>query len=38
VDLLVRYVTRAVELFETRNRLYKRVVDAMHRPVSETVR
>ena len=38
VDLLVRYVTRAEERFETRNRLYKRVVDAMHRPLPEPVR
>jgi small-conductance mechanosensitive channel len=33
VDLVVRYVTRASERFETRNRLYKRVVDVLHRPV-----
>jgi len=33
VDLIVRYVTRASERFETRNRLYKRVVDVFRRPV-----
>jgi small-conductance mechanosensitive channel len=38
VDLLVRYVTRAEEVSATRNRLYKRVVDAMHRPVPEAER
>jgi len=32
VDLVVRYVTRAAERFEMRNRLYKRVVDVLHRP------
>ena len=38
VDLLVRYVTRASERFETRNRLYKRVVDAMRRQEAEAAR
>jgi len=38
VDLVVRYVTRASERFETRNRLYKRVVDAMRQPVTEVAR
>jgi len=32
VDLVVRYVTRASERFESRNRLYQRVVDILHRP------
>jgi len=32
VDLVVRYVTRASERFEMRNRLYKRVMDVFHRP------
>lgn len=36
VDLVVRYVTRASERFETRNRLYKRVVDVLHRPAAKT--
>ena len=35
VDLVVRYVTRASERFEMRNRLYGRVIDAMHRPAAE---
>ncbi len=32
VDLVVRYVTRAAERFEMRNRLFKRVVDVLHSP------
>jgi small-conductance mechanosensitive channel len=35
VDLVVRYVTRASERFEMRNRLYRRVIDALHRPTAE---
>jgi len=35
VDLVVRYVTRASERFEMRNRLYQRVVDVLHRPAAE---
>jgi small-conductance mechanosensitive channel len=35
VDLVVRYVTRASERFEMRNRLYGRVIDALHRPMAE---
>jgi small-conductance mechanosensitive channel len=35
VDLVVRYVTRASERFEMRNRIYGRVIDALHRPTAE---
>ena len=34
VDLVVRYVTRASERFETRNRLYKRVMEALRKPAA----
>jgi small-conductance mechanosensitive channel len=32
VDILIRYVTRASERLEIRNRLYERVIDALHKP------
>jgi small-conductance mechanosensitive channel len=32
VDLVVRYVTRASDRFEMRNRLYKRIMDVLHKP------
>jgi small-conductance mechanosensitive channel len=32
VDILVRYVTRASERLEVRNRLYDRVIDVLHNP------
>jgi len=32
IDILVRYVTRASERFEMRNRLYQRVIDTFHKP------
>lgn len=32
VDLVVRYVTRAADRFEMRNRLYKRIMDVLHSP------
>jgi small-conductance mechanosensitive channel len=32
IDLLVRYVTRASERFEVRNRIYQRVVDLLQKP------
>ena len=35
VDLEVRYVTRASERFEMRNRLYRRVLSALHETASE---
>ena len=31
IDLLVRYVTRASERFEVRNRLYQHVIDLLHK-------
>lgn len=31
IDILVRYVTRAADRFEMRNRLYQTVIDLMHR-------
>jgi small-conductance mechanosensitive channel len=35
-DVEVRYVTRAAEREETRNGLYRRVIDLLHRPVTAT--
>ncbi len=32
VDIVVRYVTRASNRFETRNQLYQRVLDVLHKP------
>ena len=32
LDVLVRYVTRASERFELRNRLYQRLIDVMREP------
>jgi small-conductance mechanosensitive channel len=32
VDILVRYVTRASDRIEVRNRLYERVIDVLHKP------
>lgn len=32
IDILVRYVTRAGDRFEMRNRLYQAVIDLMHKP------
>ena len=34
IDILVRYVTRASERFGVRNRLYQRVIDLLHKPIS----
>jgi hypothetical protein len=31
IDVVVRYVTRASERFEVRNRLYQRVIDLLHK-------
>src|ERR1700678_4334206 len=31
IDILVRYVTRAGDRFETRNRLYQSVIDLLHK-------
>jgi len=35
VDLVIRYVTRASDRFELRNRLYKRVMDVLHGPAAQ---
>lgn len=32
IDVLIRYVTRASDRFETRNRLYQLVIDLLHKP------
>jgi small-conductance mechanosensitive channel len=32
VDILIRYVTRASERLDVRNRLYERVLDVLHKP------
>jgi small-conductance mechanosensitive channel len=32
IDILVRYVTRAADRFDTRNRLYQSVIDLLHKP------
>jgi small-conductance mechanosensitive channel len=32
IDILVRYVTRAADRFDTRNRLYHSVIDLLHKP------
>lgn len=37
IDILVRYVTRAAQRFEMRNRLYQRVIDLRHEPENATV-
>jgi small-conductance mechanosensitive channel len=34
IDLIVRYVTRASQRLEVRNRLYQRVIDLLHQPPS----
>ena len=34
LDIIVRYVTRASDRFEVRNRLYQRVIDLLHNPVT----
>ncbi len=34
-DILVRYVTRASDRLEVRNRLYQRVIDVLHKPQIE---
>jgi hypothetical protein len=32
VDILIRYVTRAADRLEVRNRLYERVISVLHKP------
>ncbi|GAC1421865.1 MAG: hypothetical protein NVSMB62_17190 [Acidobacteriaceae bacterium] len=34
IDILVRYITRAGERFEMRNRLYSSVIELMHKPTA----
>ena len=34
IDIIVRYVTRASERFERRNRLYQCVIDLLHKPAA----
>jgi small-conductance mechanosensitive channel len=34
IDLLLRYVTRATDRYEARNRIYQRVVDLLRKPAS----
>jgi small-conductance mechanosensitive channel len=34
IDILVRYVTRAANRFDTRNRLYQSVIDLLHKPTA----
>jgi small-conductance mechanosensitive channel len=36
VDIVVRYVIRAGDRFETRNRLYQSVIDLLHKPAAAT--
>jgi small-conductance mechanosensitive channel len=36
IDILVRYVTRAGDRFETRNKLYEAVIELLHAPVGAT--
>jgi hypothetical protein len=32
IDILVRYVTRAKDRFEMRNKLYQTVIEMLHKP------
>ena len=32
IDLVIRYVTRASDRFEVRNRLYHRILSLLHKP------
>jgi hypothetical protein len=36
VDIVVRYVTRAGDRFDMRNRLYQSVIDLLHQPQAKT--
>ncbi|HXJ40601.1 MAG TPA: hypothetical protein VNH18_15080, partial [Bryobacteraceae bacterium] len=36
IDLVVRYVTRASERFEVRNRLYQRLLNLLHKPAAKS--
>jgi hypothetical protein len=37
IDILVRYVTRAQDRFEMRNKLYKAVIELMQKPAVAAV-
>jgi len=37
IDILVRYVTRAKDRFEMRNKLYQTVIELLHKPVAATL-
>ncbi len=37
IDILVRYVTRAKDRFEMRNKLYQAVIDLLHKPAGASV-
>ena len=37
VDVVIRYVTRAADRFEMRTRLYKRIMDVLHKPALQGV-
>ncbi|HEV2274457.1 MAG TPA: mechanosensitive ion channel domain-containing protein [Acidobacteriaceae bacterium] len=34
IDIVVRYVTRASDRFEVRNRIYERVIEVLHKPLT----
>ena len=34
IDILVRYVTRANNRYEVKNRLYQRVIELLHKPMT----
>jgi hypothetical protein len=36
IDIVVRYVTRAADRFDMRNRLYQSVIDLLHKPYGPT--
>jgi small-conductance mechanosensitive channel len=36
IDIVVRYVTRAAERFEVRNRLYERVIGLLNKPLADS--
>jgi phage FluMu protein gp41 len=37
IDLVVRYVTRASERFDVRNRLYERILRLLHQPAERQI-
>lgn len=36
IEVDIRYIARATDRFEVRNRLYQRLIDLLHQPVNET--